>query len=726
MCPRGITIPIVVVLLIFAIALASGAGYFFLQTQTPDVQEKTPAKSSSDNLSLTLPPSTQPPGEAIQSGQGQEAYPPPPITQPPGEGQVTVHFTGSTYRAAVGGTSGWFHTGQDADIMLSGIDFNNSGGPLLFNHPSGIASDGQRLFLADTFNNRVLVWNSLPVGNTPPDIVLGQSDFTSNDPGAGRDKMNWPFGVATDGKHLIVADVNNARVLIWNSIPSKNGTPADLVLESGSSPWGTSPQGSQEKLPGSSWCVWTNGEKLVVSNTWGGASVLIWNNFPTRDNQPADIILKGGGDIGTPRHITSDGSCLIIGDHNANVEGELPEGSFFWKIFPTVDDQPYDFYISKGHGWLRGAFLRDGRLLLLGGDRPELRIWDHVPQNADDEADIVLEQNKAGLWAGDYESVAVVGDRVYFSQGNLNRVIGYNSVPANKDQEPDFVIGSPDIRTNTLETNFFIQNGVPASDGKSLFVASDFDRKLYVWKNLPDQSGAFPDIVYNLPEGVWDIALCKETLALAGRETIYIWKKLPLDGNLPDIVLRGIGETRFQDLKGVALDDRYFYLADHRTGKVYIWEGLPDEDLNPNPKFTLEVEGPCRLDSDGKYLLVDTIYKQSVEVYRVADLPTTNAPISSVGGPGRLNLPQAATVSHGHLFIADTSFHRVLVWESIEEALSGKWPPDVILGKTNPDDHQPSIGRDKLFNPAGLSFDGSYLWVGEFKFSNRILRFSPH
>jgi hypothetical protein len=30
----------------------------------------------------------------------------------------------------------WFATGQDANILLSGIDFNNTGGALLFNHPT--------------------------------------------------------------------------------------------------------------------------------------------------------------------------------------------------------------------------------------------------------------------------------------------------------------------------------------------------------------------------------------------------------------------------------------------------------------------------------------------------------------------------------------------------------------------------------------------------------------
>jgi hypothetical protein len=78
---------------------------------------------------------------------------------------------------------------------------------------------------------------------------------------------------------------------------------------------------------------------------------------------------------------------------------------------------------------------------------------------------------------------------------------------------------------------------------------------------------------------------------------------------------------------------------------------------------------------------------------RVAGISSNSVPVSSIGGTGRLNLPQAATVSHGHLFLADSGFNRVLIWESIEEAMSGKWPPDVILGKTNLDDRGPAIGQ---------------------------------
>jgi hypothetical protein len=64
------------------------------------------------------------------------------------------------------------------------------------------------------------------------------------------------------------------------------------------------------------------------------------------------------------------------------------------------------------------------------------------------------------------------------------------------------------------------------------------------------------------------------------------------------------------------------------------------------------------------------------------------------------------------------------VWHRAEDALAGS-PPDALLGAANDQDRNPEIGRDKLFMPGTVAFDGSYLWVGEFKFSTRILRFSP-
>ncbi|MDI6820136.1 MAG: hypothetical protein QMC89_04445 [Candidatus Hodarchaeaceae archaeon] len=52
-------------------------------------------------------------------------------------------------------------------------------------------------------------------------------------------------------------------------------------------------------------------------------------------------------------------------------------------------------------------------------------------------------------------------------------------------------------------------------------------------------------------------------------------------------------------------------------------------------------------------------------------------------------------------------------------------PHEVVLGAGDFNDALAEIGKDRLFWPAALSFDGNYLWVGGFKLSERIPRFSP-
>ena len=626
---------------------------------------------------------------------------------------VSVVATGSTFISAWDSPSGFFATGQNADIMLSGIDFNNTGGPLLFNHQGGIATDGTRLFLADSFNHRVLIWNTLPTGNVAPDLVLGQTDFTSNTPGSDRSQMNMPMQVSTDGRRLAVADSYNDRILIWTSFPTRNGAPADIVING--EKVGTKGRFSWP------WGVWTNGQKLVVTGT-GSGNVVIWNTFPTSDDVPPDIALTGGGKMGTPRMLTSNGSSLIIGDHNARIPGKLEAGSFFWKTFPTSDAAPFDFYMEdpgkSGTGWFSGTFTTDGRLLFIG---TTLYIWNSFPANENDAADVAI--SGYNFRSGDGRGVAVAGDRVYVSAGNLNKIVVYNSIPTNPGQIPDFAVGSPDVCTNTLSTNYFLTNPVAASNGTSLFASSDYDSKFYVWRKLPGQSGAHPDFVYPLPFGVWDIGINGRALALAGTRSVYVWDDFPVNGELPSRKFSdGIGSVRFSDLRGVALDDRYFYVADAGANKVYVWSGIPS--ASSEPAFTLAVTQPQRMSSDGTYLIVTATSEHKVLVYPVTGLSSTTSPVA-VGAQGQFNGPKGAFAAQGRLFVADTGFNRVHVWSNIQNALAGQ-PADIVLGENNFDDTIPELGRNKTFWPASVFYDGRYLWVGEYKFSHRLLRFGPN
>ena len=71
--------------------------------------------------------------------------------------------------------SKWAFLKQDRRRISSwGNRFNQSGGPLLFNHPKRIASDGSVFMMADGNNNRVLLGDTLPTDNVEPSLVFGQ------------------------------------------------------------------------------------------------------------------------------------------------------------------------------------------------------------------------------------------------------------------------------------------------------------------------------------------------------------------------------------------------------------------------------------------------------------------------------------------------------------------------------------------------------------------------
>lgn len=645
--------------------------------------------------------------------------------------------TGAKYRGVTNRPKGWFTNKQEADIVLSAIDFNDSGGPLLFNHPGNVASDGKRLILADRNNNRVLIWNEAPLGNEPPDLVLGQKNFNSIEAGSDLDELNWPVCVATDGRRLIVCDTQNHRVLVWENFPTQNGEAADLVFG------GFGDEGADRRgriaWP---WAAWTNGEKLVITST-SGAQVLIWNEWPRASQEPADIVLKLS-QFGTPRSIGSDGKSLAISDHNAKpTEKVNVAGTFFWREFPGRENEPFDFFMANPAGEPPPAdknlaqgetlwgmnFLPDGRFLALGS---KLYLWDAFPQHDQDFVDLAVgatrpEETAFRLGGGDGSGSAWVNNKLYLSLSNSNKVVAFDQIPTNSNKKPDRVIGSPNIGTNTLETNFIISNPVPATDGQSLYVLSDFDSKIYVWKNLPDESSAHPDFVYQGIAGD-DIAVGKDKLVVAGRQSVTGWEKLPKNGEQPDWnISRSVGGVVFQDLRGVAMDEDYFYLGDKNANAIYLWEGRPNDASKP--PVTLAVDSPLKLASDGKYLAAACCQNRpggGIAIWRIADIKKSGAgalPHYLTFRNWHLNLPGAAMTYESHLFVADSGGNRVLIWDDVEDAIKGQ-DPNVVLGQKNLKETTRSIGRDSFFMPNALTFDGSYLWVGEVKFSERLLRFS--
>ena len=94
-------------------------------------------------------------------------------------------------------------------------------GPASFRWPHGICGTRDRLLVADAGNHRLLGWTQHPDRDVPADLVLGQPGFdtaTEMPYGPQRaDVLRFPYAADTDGAVLAVADTANNRILLWDT-----------------------------------------------------------------------------------------------------------------------------------------------------------------------------------------------------------------------------------------------------------------------------------------------------------------------------------------------------------------------------------------------------------------------------------------------------------------------------------------------------------------------------
>lgn len=223
---------------------------------------------------------------------------------------------------------------------LTGTTANRGGAVAAntLSYPMGVSCDGSKIYVADYGNNRILIWNSLtPVSGSDADIVLGQADFTggsANRGGAtGQNTLSSPRSVYSDGSKIYVADSVNNRVLIWNTTAPTSGANADIVLGQSNFTSNTSYQAGSTVATGfgGPYSVASDGTRIYVADSVNHRA-LIWNTIAPTNGQAADIVLgqdtftgysanKGGtvssSTLSNPTSIYSDGSNIFIGD-NAN------------------------------------------------------------------------------------------------------------------------------------------------------------------------------------------------------------------------------------------------------------------------------------------------------------------------------------------------------------------------------------------------------------------------
>lgn len=358
-----------------------------------------------------------------------------------GTATLTVTSNGlenGTTTLIVGNATAEITLGQQA------FNFNTANFPSLsdqsFDYPSNPVIAGNKMFVADYNNNRVLIWNSIPTSTQQAaNLVLGQPNMTTNTCNTGglsAQSLCAPSFVHSDGTRLVVADEGNHRILIWTTLPTSNTEAADLVLgqaDMTSNVDGSAvPTATSLSFPGG---VFISGTQLFVADS-NNNRILVWNTFPTADQAPANVA------IGQP-NLTSNAA-----------------GS-------TGSTLTYPYMVSV---YQNKVFVSD-----FGNSR--ILIWNSIPSADGQTANLVLGQpdmttvgpNTGGVSASSLsEAAGVVFDsqnRLYIFDYSNNRILVWNQMPTTNNQAADAVIGQTNFTSNGINSG----GGVGAPSATSLY-----------------------------------------------------------------------------------------------------------------------------------------------------------------------------------------------------------------------------------------------------------------
>lgn len=245
-------------------------------------------------------------------------------------------------------------SGTVADFVLGKEDFTDSGGPtsaVQLDGPHTVFTDDTDLFVVDHEQHRIVRYDGFPITSGAAGVfAIGQPDLYSDGYGCSATQFFYPESAAIAEGRLVVADSANNRVLIWDSVPTAVDTSVNMVL--GQPHLHTCDHPSDPTIYTLSYPtdVWTDGTRLLVVDS-GHNRVLLWNTFPTMHGEAPDIVIgqanwisddpgDAADEFDYPRYLTSNGTQIAVSDTGNN-------RVLIWNEFPTVDGTPADVVLGQ-------------------------------------------------------------------------------------------------------------------------------------------------------------------------------------------------------------------------------------------------------------------------------------------------------------------------------------------------------------------------------------------
>lgn len=350
-----------------------------------------------------------------------------------------------------------------------GADANTLDTPI---GPVAYAEEQDILFIPDDGSSRLLGYRGIPdVNNANADFALGQPDLTSSRGDTDAGTYRNPQRATTDHGQLLVTDSESRRVLVYDGIPESGPVDADVVI-------GQADMTARELTCDASTAHTVHSHFVTPQGRLFMADsdhhrVLMWNEVPTENGAPADLVLGqpdftscnawdepgGSTDMRTFKHPTSiwsDDERLVIVDNENNrifLWNEFPEENFaepdvilgqadFENVMPNDDDQDgaTDNATARTLNEPWDVVFHNGQLFVADQNNNRILVWNGFPQESFQPADIVIGQE-------DFESaepnhgnatptasgfnrprgVAIIGDQMFITDMDNSRVLVFNT-----------------------------------------------------------------------------------------------------------------------------------------------------------------------------------------------------------------------------------------------------------------------------------------------------------
>ena len=536
----------------------------------------------------------------------------------------------------------------------------NRGGGLTQNslsRPESVFILGQRLFVGDKNNDRVMIWNDLStaVNGQDADIVLGQANFVSRSNAITASNLNDPEAIHSDGTHLFVADYTNNRVLIWDDVNNlSSGLAADRVLGQADFASATAQAASASSLRSPSG-IFATGSKLIVSQLLSNSRVSIFNYDsvldPFVDGEDADYVLgrsnltsstnlaRDAGGIGNPFSPFVDEDKLYVPDSNNRIG--------VWNDIPAANGDPHDGVIGQKN--LAGnssnvnhssdisfetnhSHRTEKYLTVTDWANHRVLVWLNPGDKAKKNApDIVIGQpdlssanpNHDGISAKTLNaptSAYIYNDSLIIADSGNQRILIFNKIPTENFAAADVVVGQPDFTSNGQGRSASTLSNPRYAfyDGTYLVVVDQNNNRVLIKNGLPTTNGESFEVgvgvsnltssgtSYYTPEQaiIHDGKLIVVAAGLNNFGGVLIWNTVPtVTGTAFDIRIansQSFGATpsasSVYDARGLTVHNGNLYVADSSWNRILRWDGIP----STNNQAAVEVFGQANFTSNAQ------------------------------------------------------------------------------------------------------------------------------